>query len=624
MYTFYTKQFFYYFEMKGINMDKDKKYTILQNLSYCLRETEKGCPKLLVLCIGIILANSAIPVITAFLPKVIIEEITVGSGLERLLLITGCLALGLALLQTLQKYLERMIYWNKFKMNVHFLRKVSKKGLTTDYKNQEDEHFRELQSESFASCNGNFSYFLQTYDAVVMFFSNLLGFIAFAGILFAVNIWIILFLVATTTVSFLLNRKVLKWVDTNMDEKNGYEHGMQYIIGVSNDVQAAKDIRLYNMPVWLDKLYEKYMSGLKGWYRRYTAKLFGVSAVDSGMSLIREGAVYAYLLYLVIKGNITVAEFVLYFNVVAGFSTWLGSLLGQVNNLNRLSIAMNRFRSYLEYPEEYKREGGAQVKDKEKPGKIELKDVFFRYAEDGEDIIKDFNLVIEPGEHLAVVGLNGAGKTTMVKLLTGLTEPTKGSVFYDGKDIKEYDRDKYYEIFGAVLQDHSLLPVTIAEIVSEQPEKDTDEERVKRCLNSAGLLEKIVSLPEGIRSRYDKTFWDDGVNFSGGEIQKLLLARALYRQSPIVVLDEPTAALDPVSENHLYETYDEMMKGKSTIFISHRLASTRFCNRIILIEAGRIVEEGTHEELLNKKGRYYGLYETQAKYYRDNKDGEVS
>ena len=605
-------------------MDKDKKYTILQNLSYCLRETEKGCPKLLVLCIGIILANSAIPVITAFLPKVIIEEITVGSGLERLLLITGCLALGLALLQTLQKYLERMIYWNKFKMNVHFLRKVSKKGLTTDYKNQEDEHFRELQSESFASCNGNFSYFLQTYDAVVMFFSNLLGFIAFAGILFAVNIWIILFLVATTTVSFLLNRKVLKWVDTNMDEKNGYEHGMQYIIGVSNDVQAAKDIRLYNMPVWLDKLYEKYMSGLKGWYRRYTAKLFGVSAVDSGMSLIREGAVYAYLLYLVIKGNITVAEFVLYFNVVAGFSTWLGSLLGQVNNLNRLSIAMNRFRSYLEYPEEYKREGGAQVKDKEKPGKIELKDVFFRYAEDGEDIIKDFNLVIEPGEHLAVVGLNGAGKTTMVKLLTGLTEPTKGSVFYDGKDIKEYDRDMYYEIFGAVLQDHSLLPVTIAEIVSEQPEKDTDEERVKRCLNSAGLLEKIVSLPEGIRSRYDKTFWDDGVNFSGGEIQKLLLARALYRQSPVVVLDEPTAALDPVSENHLYETYDEMMKGKSTIFISHRLASTRFCNRIILIEAGRIVEEGTHEELLNKKGRYYGLYETQAKYYRDNKDGEVS
>ena len=602
-------------------MDKDKKYKILQNLSYCLKETEKGCPKLLVLCTLVILANCAVPVITAFLPKVIIEEITVGSGLQRLLLLTGGLALALALTETLKKYLERMIYWNKFKMNTHFLRKITKKGLTTDYRNQEDEHFRELQSESFSSCNGNFSYFLQTYDAVVMFFSNLLGFIAFAGILFTLNMWIILFLIVTTLVSFLLNRKVLKWVDTNMDEKNGYEHGMQYIISVSNDVQAAKDIRLYNMPAWLDKLYERYMSGLKGWYRRYTAKLFGVSAVDSGTSLLREGAVYAYLLYLVIEGNITVAEFVLYFNVVAGFSTWLGSMLGQLNNLNRLSIAMNRFRSYLEYPEEYKREGGTEIKDKDKPGRIELKDVCFRYSEDGEDIIKDFNLAIEPGEHLAVVGLNGAGKTTMVKLLMGLSEPTKGEVLYNGTDIREYNRDRYYEIFGAVLQDHSLLPVTIAEIVSEQPDSEnTDKERVQRCLRSAGLSDKIASLPEGINSKYDKTFWDDGVNFSGGEIQKLLLARALYRQSPIVVLDEPTAALDPISENSLYETYDEMMKGKSTVFISHRLASTRFCTRIILIEAGRIIEEGTHDELLAKKGRYYELYETQAKYYRDNNE----
>ena len=239
--------------------------------------------------------------------------------------------------------------------------------------------------------------------------------------------------------------------------------------------------------------------------------------------------------------------------------------------------------------------------------------------------MKDFNLVIEPGEHLAVVGLNGAGKTTMLKLMTGLTEPSKGKVLYDGTDIREYVRNEYYELFGAVLQDHSLLPVTIAEIVSEQPDfKDIDEERVLECLKMAGLSDKITTLPEGIKSKYDKTFWDDGVNFSGGEIQKLLLARALYRQSPVVVLDEPTAALDPVSENRLYEMYDEMMKGKSTVFISHRLASTRFCNRIILIEGGRIIEEGIHEELLAKKGRYYELFETQAKYYRENEGKEVS
>lgn len=602
----------------------DRKYKITDNLSYCLKETAIGCRKLPYLCIGVILANCLIPVITAFLPKVIIEEIELGTGLKRLLLITGVMALALCLTQTMQKYLERMIYWNKFKMNTHFLRKVTKKALTTDYKNQENEHFRELQSESFSSCNGNFSGFIQTYDAMIMFFSNLLGFLAFAGILFTLNIRVILFICVTTLVSFLLNRKVLKWVEGNMDEKNGYEHGMQYIIETSNDVAAAKDIRLYNMKVWLSKRYNKYMEGLLKWYRRYTAKLFGVSAVDSGMSLIREGVVYLYLLYLVFNGDITVAGFVLYFNVVAGFSTWLGSLLGQINVLSRLNISMNRFRSYLEYPESYKREEGKAIKDTQNPGAIEMKNVSFRYSDDGAYIIKDFNLKITPGEHLAVVGLNGTGKTTMVKLIMGLNEPEKGSICYDGTDIREYDRDKYYEIFGAVLQDHSILPVTIAEIVAENDAGMVDREKVSECLKAAGLKEKIGSLAGGIDSKYDKTFWDDGISLSGGEQQKLLLARALYRGSPVVVLDEPTAALDPVSENRLYETYDEMMKGKSTIFISHRLASTRFCSRIVLIEDGSIVEEGTHDELIRKKGRYYELYETQAKYYRNGSEEIIS
>ena len=602
----------------------DRKYKITDNLSYCLKETAIGCRKLPYLCIGVILANCLIPVITAFLPKVIIEEIELGTGLKRLLLITGVMALALCLTQTMQKYLERMIYWNKFKMNTHFLRKVTKKALTTDYKNQENEHFRELQSESFSSCNGNFSGFIQTYDAMIMFFSNLLGFLAFAGILFTLNIRVILFICVTTLVSFLLNRKVLKWVEGNMDEKNGYEHGMQYIIETSNDVAAAKDIRLYNMKVWLSKRYNKYMEGLLKWYRRYTAKLFGVSAVDSGMALIREGVVYLYLLYLVFNGDITVAGFVLYFNVVAGFSTWLGSLLGQINVLSRLNISMNRFRSYLEYPESYKREEGKAIKDTQNPGAIEMKNVSFRYSDDGAYIIKDFNLKITPGEHLAVVGLNGAGKTTMVKLIMGLNEPEKGSICYDGTDIREYDRDKYYEIFGAVLQDHSILPVTIAEIVAENDAGMADREKVSECLKASGLNEKIGSLAGGIDSKYDKTFWDDGISLSGGEQQKLLLARALYRGSPVVVLDEPTAALDPVSENRLYETYDEMMKGKSTIFISHRLASTRFCSRIVLIEDGSIVEEGTHDELIRKKGRYDELYETQAKYYRNGSEEIIS
>ena len=605
-------------------MEQDKKYPVRKNLAYCIRATKKGYPKLLAFCLLMILVNCALPVLTAFLPKIILDEITEGRPLPRLLAVTGALAAALAVLGGLQKYLEKLVYWNKFKMNAWFLRLITRKGLTTDYRNQENEHFRTLQNESFASCNGNFSCYAQVYDALVLFFSNLLGFLAFAGILFTLDPLLILFLCLTALAGYFLNRRISKWLEGSREEKAAYEKRMQYVVSAADDVRAAKDIRLYRMAEWLDHIYDENLKGLLGWYRRYTARLFGVSAADSALALVREGVTYAYLLYLALNGKISIAEFVLYFNVAAGFSAWLGSMLGQAAGIQRLNQAVNRFRSYLEYPEHYLREGGQAVPDLKTPKKIELHGVSFRYEADGKDVIQNLSLTLEPGEHLAVVGLNGAGKTTLVKLICGLTEAAGGQVLYDGTDVRAYNRDQYYRLFGAVFQDCSILPVTIEEIVAEDEAENEDPERVKQCLAQAGLWDRIASLPDGVKSKYDKRFWDDGVQLSGGEIQKLLLARALYRQAPVILLDEPTAALDPVSENRLYETYDEIMQGKTTVFISHRLASTRFCHRIVLIEDGRILEEGTHAELLAKKGRYYELFETQAKYYRENPEGEVS
>ena len=632
-------------------MDKDKKYSVFQNLVYCIKATKKAYSGLLVFCVLIIIINCVIPVITAFLPKVVIEKITEGAEIKKVLIITAILTGTLAVLMAAQEFLDRMIYWHKYKMNAYFLRLITKKGLTTDYKNQEKEHFRKLQSEAFGSCNGNYSYYAQTYDAVVLFFSNLLGFMAFGGILVTVNPLLIIFLGGTTVISFLLNRKIIKWTKKTNAEKVGYEQKMMYIINASEDMQAAKDIRLYNMSVWLNRVYDDNMRGLLGWYRRYTAKLFGVSAVDGVLTLVREGVTYLVLLIMVFNGKISVADFVLLFNVVAGFSAWLSSILGEINNLDRLNLAMNRFRSYLEYSENYKREGGVVPENLDKPKEIRLENVCFRYeesetnaeneagegnitggektADDGNaddrgrrNILNNFSLTIEPGEHLAIVGLNGAGKTTLVKLICGLTEPDEGSVSYDGTDVREYNRDEYYRLFGAVFQDCSVLPVTIEEIVGEDTAENVDAKRVEECLRQAGLWEKISSLEKGLKTLYDHSFWDDGVGFSGGETQKLLLARALYRQAPVIILDEPTAALDPLAENRLYETYDELMKGKTTIFISHRLASTRFCSRILLIDGGKVCESGTHEELLAKKGKYYEMFETQAKYYRENSESE--
>jgi ATP-binding cassette subfamily B protein len=221
------------------------------------------------------------------------------------------------------------------------------------------------------------------------------------------------------------------------------------------------------------------------------------------------------------------------------------------------------------------------------------------------------------------VGLNGAGKTTLVKLLCGFYNPDKGRVLLNGIDIREFNRQEYYDLLSAVFQEMSMLDLTVAEHVA-QTVKDIDEAKVIACLDKAGLTEKVAKLPQGLQTHVGKIAFLEGVEFSGGESQRLVLARALYKDGPILVLDEPTAALDPIAENDIYMKYNEMTKGKTSLFISHRLASTRFCDRILFLQNGVIAEEGTHEELLALGGEYAKLFQVQARYYQEGGeyDGE--
>lgn len=332
---------------------------------------------------------------------------------------------------------------------------------------------------------------------------------------------------------------------------------------------------------------------------------------------------YVYLIYLVISAKISVADFVLYFGVITGFSVWLGGILGQINALNRINLSFNYLRNYLAYPERFKKSGGITTRGlRNAPKIIELENVSYRYEGAEWDTLHNINLRINPSEHIAVVGLNGAGKTTLVKLICGLCDPTEGRILYGGIDVREYNRTEFYKLFSAVFQQFSIMPETIESIVSESAPENIDRDRVRECLLKAGLSRKIESLPKNIQSEFGKTIYDDGIELSGGEIQKLLLARALYKDAPVMLLDEPTAALDPISESLLYESYNEIMGEKSAVFISHRLASTRFCGRILLLENGGIIEEGTHDRLIAANGKYRELFETQAKYYRDNPEGE--
>ena len=248
-----------------------------------------------------------------------------------------------------------------------------------------------------------------------------------------------------------------------------------------------------------------------------------------------------------------------------------------------------------------------------------MENVSFRYPGAETDTLKNINLTLHPGENLAVVGLNGAGKTTLIKIICGFLDPTKGQVKLNGTDIRNYNRKDYYKLFSAVFQDFSLLAGTIAENVAQT--ENFDLKQVKNCIKKAGLLPKIEALPDKYQTFLNREVYKNAIMFSGGETQRLMLARALYKDAPFIILDEPTAALDSIAEADIYQKYDEMTKGKSSVYISHRLASTRFCSRILMLEQGEIQEEGTHEELLRQSGKYAALYEVQSKYYREG-DGE--
>lgn len=602
---------------------KKPTHSVFSNFAWSLKMLLKYSKAAFFITALFIPINIGLRYLEIYLPSLVVSEITNGQTLTHSLLSIGIvmllIMLGNIIVQALGHIRNSTLGIYRYKMTAL----VTRKQLSMFYQTYEQKEVRDLANRA-SNATQMWDGVQPLTDIVYNGFGmleNLLGYILFGSVISFASPWLVPILTVAPIVNILSVKAYNKWEYAHRGKMTDLNQKLGHVEELPDDFTAAKDIRIYSMASWLRECYRDLSDQRSKWDRNVVKKSFLSHIADLVVILIRDGGAYALLIHMFYSGKIGIDEFVLYFAAISSFASWVGGIISCWNKANTVSLKLCDFRDFVDYPE-YDGSGIAKAADHMNTvPEIEFKNVSFRYDGAEQDTIHDLSLKIKSGEKLALVGLNGAGKTTLVKLLCGLYRPTSGEIFFNGIPLSDFKREDYYKLISPVFQEIRTAFFSLAETVSGKSTAETDLEKAETCMRQAGLGAKIDALPDGIHTKLNKRVHENGTELSGGEAQKLMLARALYKDAPLLILDEPTAALDPIAESKIYNEFNVMAKNKTSLFISHRLASTSFCDRIILLENGNITEEGTHQELMGANGTYKGLFDIQSCWYKEDMEG---
>ena len=599
------------------------KYGLLSCVGYIYRYLWKNERRLALHGLFTVIITVAAAAVALYTPSFILEALEGASAFSYVaLVIVGLLIAGFVA-ELAGEIVSVRNQTGEIYMTTHLMYQKLSKQRSRDWYHQYSESIQKLDERADKAVQDNHAagvHFPMDFAAIV---ATVINFVLFGGVVSMLHPLIIVLLAVGCAISYAMTVWERKVNYQQQDERNAADKRKRYVHQIADTFKFGKDIRLYRMQTYLHTLSSKIIDDCQHFVDLWERRNFLTAAVSFLVVLFRDGLAYGFLIYKAVAGEVDAAQFVLYFSAITALSGYMNDILTNWAKVAEGALQISDFREDLDIEDKLNHEKGIALP--KGPVTIEFKDVCFKYPMGEKQILDHVSFKIEAGEKIALVGLNGAGKTTLTMLMCGLLLPNSGEVLIDGHSILEYNRDELYDLFGLVPQNYNLLPMSIGRnIACAMTEEEIDRQKLWACLETVGLAEKIRSLPMKENTPLNREVYPEAIDLSGGEKQKLLMARLLYKNPVCMILDEPTAALDPIAESRMYEKYNEITANATSVFISHRLASTRFCDQIFLLDGANFAEEGTHNELMAAGKKYKELFDVQSKYYKEggSEDGE--